>query len=725
MSARAAAAASLLALAACTAPPSMSTIEDERPAYPPAERQDVCDDYHGTRVADPYRWLEDPDAPETVRWIEAQNALTRAWIDAVPERAAIEDRLRALWDYERVSPPGWDGGLWFWTRNDGLQNQAVILVGARPGEDGRVLLDPNALRADGTLSVTAAAASKDGRLWAYQLAEAGSDWNTVRVREIGTGRDLPDLLERVKFSGLSWAPDGSGFYYSTYPGGGAPGTQALRDHTLYFHRLGTPQRDDAVVFARPDQPEWGFHGRVTDDGELLVITQTQGTEQKNRVLLRSLRAPAAPVLPLFDAFDAEYDFVCKQGARLWFRTDKDAPRGRVIAVDPAQPGQWTTVVPEGPHAIEAVAAAGGRLVVTYLQDATNRLHVFGLDGADQGELALPGLGSVALFQGDLDVPEAFYAFTSTTTPAEIWRWDARTGANERFWAPKVPFDPAEYTSEQVFCTSKDGTRVPLIVSRRRDVALSPDTPCVLYGYGGFNVAVKSAFSPRVLSWMELGGSFAVATLRGGAEYGRAWHEAGTKKRKQNVFDDCFAAAEHLIRQGWTRPAKLAIHGGSNGGLLVGACITQRPDLFGAALPAVGVLDMLRYHRFTIGWAWASDYGRADDPQAFPYLVRYSPLHNLRPGTRYPATLVTTGQHDDRVVPAHSFKFAAELQRCQAGPAPCLIRVETRGGHGAGKPTVLQIEEAADQWAFLVRALRVSARPLAQPAAARRPSELDP
>ncbi len=676
----------------------------ERMTYPDAERQDVVDAYHGTQVADPYRWLEDPDSPPTVRWIEAQNALTRAYIDAVPEREAIEKRVTALWNYERISPPAYEGETWFWTRNDGLQNQGVILWAKRPGETGRVLIDPNALRADGTISVTGTSASKDGKYLAYQLAEAGSDWNRVRVREIATGRDHADVLEWIKFSGLSWAPDGSGFYYSTYPEHDTTGTKAVKNHTLYFHKLGEKQAQDAIVHARPDQPEWGFGGRVTDDGELLVIAQTQGTEQKNRVYLKSLKEPSAPVVKLFDAFDAEYGFLAKEGSRLWFMTDKDAPRGRVVMVDLADPSRIVTVVPEGAYTIEGVTAAGGKLVVTYLVDASNELRVFALDGQDLGPIAVPPLGSIASFQGDYDQPEAFFAFTSTTTPTEVWRWDARTGRTDRFWAPKVPFATSDYVTERSFYTSRDGTRIPLYVSHRKDVKPSSDTPCLLYGYGGFNIPVKPGFSPGVLAWMELGGTYAVACLRGGAEYGREWHEAGTKERKQNVFDDFIAAAEHLVAQGWTSSQKLAIHGRSNGGLLVGACMTQRPELFGAAIPGVGVLDMLRYHKFTIGWAWASDYGRSDDPVAFPYLTAYSPLHNLTAGTCYPPTLVTTGQHDDRVVPAHSFKFAAELQRVQACENPCLIRVETRGGHGAGKPTALQIEEIADQWAFLVRAL---------------------
>lgn len=708
-----------LSLAACDTTAKMHVTDEAATpasaaplAYPAPERSDAADDYHGTRVADPFRGLEDPDSAPTVRWIEAENALTRSWIDAVPEREAIEQRLTALWNYARISPPSHEGGRWFWSRNDGLQNQSVLMTSARPGVDGRVLLDPNTLKADGTISVTNASTSKDGRRYAYQLSEAGSDWNTVRVKDLESGRDLPDVLEWVKFSGLAWAPDASGFYYSTFPEHDASGKTALANHTLYFHRLGTAQRDDAVVYARPDQPEWGFHATVTDDGELLVITQTQGTEQKNRVYVKSLKEPGAAVVELFGAFDAEYNFLAKQGARLWFQTDKDAPNGRIVAVDLTAPGQIVPVVPETKNAIEGSVAAGGRLVVTYLVDAANELRVYALDGQDLGAIATPPLGSVGVFSGDFDVPEAFFSFTSTTTPTEVWRWDARTGKAERFWSPKVPFATDDYVTERSFYTSKDGTRIPLYVSRRKDVPLAKETPCLLYGYGGFHVAVKPSFSPGVLAWLELGGTYAVANLRGGSEYGRAWHEAGTLERKQNVFDDFIAAAEHVIAQGWTSTPKLAIHGRSNGGLLVGACLTQRPDLYGAAIPGVGVLDMLRYHRFTIGWAWASDYGRSDDAAAFRYLSAYSPLHNLKAGACYPPTLVTTGQHDDRVVPAHSFKFAAALQEAQGCANPCLIRIETRGGHGAGKPTALQIEELADQWAFLVRALRF--RPLAPP-----------
>ena len=681
--------------------------------YPAARRDTLVENYGTTPIPDPYRWLEDPDAPETRTWIEAQNRLTRSWIDAVPERAAIETRLTQLWNYERYGVPFKKGGRYFFTKNDGLQNQAVLFTADALDGHARVLLDPNTLRSDGTVAVTDLRPSRDGRILAYQLSEGGSDWTTIRLRDVATGRDLDDVIEWVKFSGVAWTPDSKGFYYSTYPEHDTTGRVALANHRLLYHELGTPQAKDVVVYARPDQPEWGFGGWVSDDGQMLVVTQTEGTEQKNRVFVADLRAQPLVFRPVFDRFDAEYDVLGKKGDRLWFRTDAGAANGRIVAVDVGRTpvNEYTVIVPEAHETVESAAMAGDRIVVTYLKDAANVLRVFQPNGAAWDEVRLPPLGSVSLFHGEMDDDEAFLAFTSFTTPTEIWRYEVSTRRSRVWRAPKVAFDPRDYVTEQVFFASKDGTKVPMFVTRRADVVLSPSTPVFLYGYGGFNVAIKPGFSPANLVWMERGGAYLSVNLRGGSEYGREWHESGTKERKQNVFDDFVSAAEYLIAKGWTSPAKLAIHGRSNGGLLVGACMTQRPELFGAALPGVGVLDMLRYHKFTIGWAWASDYGRSDDPEALPYLLRYSPVHNVKPGVRYPATLITTGDHDDRVVPAHSFKFAATLQDAQgrlAGAPPVLIRVETRGGHGAGKPTSMQIEELADQMAFLTRALSITA-----------------
>ncbi|MBL8859880.1 MAG: S9 family peptidase [Planctomycetes bacterium] len=678
-------------------------------SYPEAARGDVVDDYHGTRIADPYRALEDPDAPETRSWIEAQNALTRAYIDAVPERAGLEARLSAVWNYERCSVPRKRAGRYVFTKNDGLQNQGVIYTTGSLDAPARVLLDPNMLRADGTIAVNDLRVSPDGKLAAYQRSESGSDWTTIRVRDIQTARDIGDEVAWVKFSSISWASDSRGFYYSTYPDHDTTGTVALKNHRLMFHALGSAAAEDTVVYARPDQPEWGFGGRVSDDGEVLLVSQSQGTEEKSRLFVADLRAQSLEFRPLFDRFDAEYEYLGKRGAYLYLRTDLDAPRSRIVRVDwtQATPNTCATVVPESSEAIASAHLAGGKIVIVYVKDAVHVVRVHALEGALESEVPLPGLGSVGEFHGELDDDEAFFSFSSFTTPSQVWRYDVATRACKVWRAPRTAFDSNEFTTEQLFFDSRDGTRVPLFVSRKKSTALSAATPTLLYGYGGFNISILPSFSPAMLVWMELGGAYVSVNLRGGGEYGREWHEAGTQARKQNVFDDFIGAAEFLIRKGWTSPAKLAIHGRSNGGLLVGACLTQRPDLFGACVPGVGVLDMLRYHRFTIGWAWKSDYGCADEAAEFPYLIAYSPLHNVKPGVRYPATLITTGAHDDRVVPAHSFKFAAELQHAQAtvpDAPPILIRIETRGGHGAGKPTALQIEEFADVLAFLRRAL---------------------
>ena len=672
-------------------------------AYPATARGGVVDDYHGTQVADPYRWLEDPDAPPTRAWIEAQNALTHSFLAGLPARAAIEARLTELWDFERWSIPQRKAGKYLYARNDGLQNQAVLYVAESLEAAPRVLLDPNTLSPDGTVALGDIELSEDGRYLAYMLSEAGSDWNSIRVREVASGRDLPDRVEWVKFSGLSWARDGSGFYYSTFPEHDTSGKVALKNQRLCFHALGTPAQEDRVVYERPDQPEWGFGGAVTDDGELLVIHVSQGTDPRARIYAQDLARPGQPVVPLLDAFDAEYRVLGKQGRRLFLLTDKDAPRRRVVALD-LDTHALAELVPQSPDTLEMARLAGGRIVCVYMKDAQNELRDFELDGKPAGRPQLPGIGSIAGIEGRADEDEAFVSFSSFSRPPEIWRYRVSSRAMERVFAPRLRFAPEDYETKQVFFASKDGTRVPLFLCWRRGLRPSAQTRCLLYGYGGFDIALKPGFSVANLVWMERGGVYAMACLRGGGEYGRDWHAAGTKERKQNVFDDFIGAAEWLVGNHYTSPAKLAIRGGSNGGLLVGACMTQRPELFGCCLPAVGVLDMLRYQRFTIGWAWASDYGTSEDPAACAWLLRYSPLHNLRPGTRYPATLVTTGDHDDRVVPAHSFKFAAALQAAQTGDAPALIRIETRGGHGAGKPTSMQIEELADQWCFAEWAL---------------------
>lgn len=686
-------------------------------AYPAAPRAGVVDTYHGVAVPDPFRPLEDPDAPASRTWIEAQNALTESFLAQVPEREAIRTRLTELWNFERFGLPRREGGRTFFQRNDGLQQQAVLWVTDRDGAEPRVLLDPNTLSADGTVAVAGTEPSPDGRWFAYGVAEAGSDWNEWRVRDVATGEDLPDRLRWVKFSDAAWLPDGSGFYYARYdepePGRKLQGANYFQK--LYLHRLGTPQERDVLVYERRDQKEWGFGATVTDDGAWLGITVWRGTEQKNAFFFKDLasaRTRDLPVVELLRDWDASYDFVGSWERTFFFQTDKDAPRGRVVAIDVDRPDppHWRTVVPEAQDTLQGATLVGGRLVCTYLHDAHAKVRVFERDGTHVRDVALPGLGAVGGFHGDARSPETWYSYTSFTTPTEIWSYDVATGESRLFRRPKVDFRTEDYETTQVFATSRDGTRVPMFLTAKKGVSRDGTAPCLLTGYGGFNIPETPHFAVAALVWMERGGVYAAACLRGGGEYGREWHEAGTKLRKQNVFDDFVACAEWLCAEKVTCRERLAISGGSNGGLLVGACMTQRPDLFGACLPAVGVLDMLRYHKFTIGWAWASDYGTVDDEAEFRALLAYSPLHALKPGTKYPPTLVTTGDHDDRVVPAHSFKFAAALQEAQGGDAPCLIRIETRAGHGAGKPTSKVIEEQADRWAFLVRVLGLRTDP---------------
>ncbi len=679
-------------------------------AYPQARRSEQADDYHGTVVADPYRWLEDPDSPETRAWVEAENALTFGFLEQIPARAAIQKRLTRLWDFERYGTPSLQGGRYFYGRNDGLQNQGVLYVAETLDAAPRVLLDPNTLSADGTVALAGSAVSEDGNYLAYGLSAAGSDWTEWHVRDVETGEDRTDHLRWVKFSGASWARDGSGFYYSRYdaPRAGEELQQANYFQKLYFHALGTDQSADTLVYERPDEKEWGFGGYVSEDGQYLIISIRQGTERKNRVYFKPLATPDAPVVPLLDGFDASYSFLGNDGGVFWFRTDSDAPRGRVVAIDTANPdpAQWREVIPEADETLEGVSLVGQRFIAAYLQDAATLVKVFALDGALQRTVDLPGLGTAGGFGGKRAQTETFYSFTSYTSPAAIYRYDIPTAQSTVFRRPTVDFAQDDFETTRVFYASKDGTRIPLFLTHKKGLTLDGQNPTYLYGYGGFDVSLTPSFSPAVAAWLEMGGVFAVANLRGGGEYGQAWHDAGRRDKKQNVFDDFLSAAEWLIDSKYTSPPNLAIGGGSNGGLLVGACLTQRPDLFGACLPAVGVLDMLRFQQFTIGWAWTSDYGSSDNAEDFAYLLAYSPLHNLAPGTAYPATLVTTGDHDDRVVPAHSFKFAAALQAAQGGQAPALIRIETRAGHGAGKPTAKVIEEAADRWAFLVKTLGV-------------------
>lgn len=681
--------------------------------YPKTRKVDQSDVYHGVTVEDPYRWLEDDNAAETKDWVQAQNKVTFDYLEKIPQRQAIKQRLTELWNYERWGIPSRRGGRYFITRNDGLQNQSVLYTMESLSDEPKLLLDPNKLSADGTVALSGTAVSEDGNLMAYGLSSAGSDWQEWKVRDIRTGRDLADHLKWVKFSRASWLKDGSGFFYSRYdePAPDALLTKVNYFQKLYFHKIGTPQSDDVLVYHRPDQKDWSFGGHVTDDGRYLIIHSGQGTDPKNRVLYKDLSKPDSPVVELLMAFDASYDFLDNDGTTFFFKTDLNAPRGRVIAIDVEKPqrDQWKELIPQATETLDGVNVIAERFVTEYLKDAHSVVRTFALDGRPTGEIALPGLGSAGGFGGKRNERETFYAFTSFTTPGVVYRHDFETGRSEVFRAPSVKFDRDGFETRQVFVASKDGTKVPLFISHKKGIRLDGTNPTILYGYGGFNIPLTPSFSVSRIAWMEMGGVYVVANLRGGGEYGEEWHEAGTKLKKQNVFDDFIASAEWLIENKYTSSEKLAIQGGSNGGLLVGACMTQRPELFKAAVPAVGVMDMLRFHKFTIGWAWKSDYGSADDESEFKVLYGYSPYHRLKPGVKYPSTLVTTADHDDRVVPAHSFKFAARLQECHRGGNPVLIRIDVKAGHGGGKPTAKIIEEQADVMAFLVRELEMPVR----------------
>ncbi len=674
-------------------------------SYPETEIREVIDDYHGTSVSDPYRWLEDDNSEETKAWVKAQNEVTQGFLEKIPQRAGIRERLEELWNFERIGQPDRYGERWFFSYNSGLQNQPVLKVANNPGDEGKVLLDPNTLSEDGTVSLARHRPSEDGKFLAYAISKSGSDWQEIRVRDVETGEDLPDLIEWVKFSGLSWMKDGSGFFYSRYdaPPDGAALTQTNEFQKMFFHKLGTPQSEDVLVYERKDQPRWGIGGGVTEDGRYLIINISEGTDPKNRVFYKDLEAEDGKVIELLDKADARYGFVGNDGPVFFFRTDLEAPRYRVIAIDVNSPhrDEWRELIPQSKDQLDGVSAVGGQLICDYLQDAKSAVKCFDYQGKLIRTLELPGIGSVGGFGGWREDTETFFSFTSFTEPGAIYRLDLATGKSEVWRRPEVDFDSAAYETKQVFVKSKDGTRVPLFIVHKKGLDLEKSHRTLLYGYGGFNISLTPGFSVTRAVWLERGGVFALANLRGGGEYGSEWHLAGTRTRKQNVFDDFIASAEWLIEEGYTSPEKLAIQGGSNGGLLVGAAMTQRPELFGAALPGVGVMDMLRFHKFTIGWAWEKDYGSAENPEEFKALHAYSPYHRLEPGKNYPATLVTTADHDDRVVPAHSFKFAARLQACVTPDCPpALIRIETSAGHGAGTALSKVIDKAADEWAFL-------------------------
>lgn len=678
--------------------------------YPETATVDHIDNYHGNDIADPFRWLEDDvrESDAVKSWVDAQNQVTFAYLATIPERDLIAKRMRELWDYERFTLPRKAGNRYFYKHNDGLQNQGVLYMQSSLDGNAELLIDPNTWSDDGTVALAGYYPSKDGSHIAYTIQDGGSDWREAKVMNVETGTVLDDHLEWLKFTGLSWTADGSGFYYSRYPATAAEEKyQSLnKNMKVYLHRIGTSQDEDEVVYERPDNPDWGPRGEVTDDGEHLVITISVGTDDRYSIVHQDLTDPEAEPVMIIEGFDYDYSLIGNIGSELYFRTNNGAPKNRLITIDVNQPDpqNWREVIPEAEDVLDDVNLVGGRIIAEYMQDAWSVVKIFELDGSEAGVVDLPGIGSAYGFNGKLDDPETFFGYASFNTPSTIKRLDVSTGEVEVFKQPEVDFDPDDYQVEQVFYASKDGTRVPMFISHRKDVVPDGNRPTMLYGYGGFNISIQPSFSTTRLAWMEMGGIYAVANLRGGGEYGEEWHQAGTKLNKQNVFDDFIAAGEYLIENNYTNSDRLAIFGGSNGGLLVGAVTNQRPELFGAAIPAVGVMDMLRFHRFTAGRFWTDDYGSADNPDEFVALRAYSPYHNIRDGAEYPAILVTTADTDDRVVPGHSFKYAAAIQRAQGGDAPVLIRIETRAGHGAGVPTDKVIEDYADRWAFLVRNL---------------------
>ncbi len=675
--------------------------------YPQTRKVEQTDDYHGTKISDPYRWLEDDNSAETKAWVEAQNKVTFAYLNQIPERAKIKARLTELWNYERYSAPGEKGGKYFYSKNDGLQNQSVFYVSNSVNDKGRVLLDPNKLSADGTVALSGLSISDDGKLLAYGLSASGSDWVEWHFREVETGKDLPDVLKDIKFSGASFSKDGKGVFYSRFPATDEKArlTSLNYNQKIYYHKLGTPQTQDVLVYERPDDKEMSVGGGVSEDGKYLIVYVRKGTSPKNMIYYKDLSKADSPVMPVVDKLESSYSFIGNDGLTFYFETDKDAPRGRVVAVDVSKADkEWKEILPEGKETLGGISFINNQFVANYLKDAYTQIRIYDTKGKFIRNVDLPGIGTAGGFGGERDDTETFYTFSSYATPPTIYRYDMKTGKSEVFRTAAVKFNPNDYEVKQVKYKSKDGTEVPMFIVHKKDLKMDGTNPTLLYGYGGFNNSLTPGFSVSRLAWMEMGGVFAVANLRGGGEYGKEWHESAIKTKRQNAFDDFITAAEYLISAKYTSPKKLAIQGGSNGGLLVGAVLNQRPELFGAALPAVGVMDMLRFHKFTAGRYWTSDYGSPDNPEEFAAIYKYSPLHNLKKGAKYPAVLVTTADHDDRVVPAHSFKYAATLQESQGGDAPVLIRIETKAGHGAGKPTSKQIEEIADIYGFLMKNL---------------------
>jgi prolyl oligopeptidase len=701
----------LLFMTSCSSPSN-----PPKPAltYPTTTMGNVVDDFNGTKVPDPYRWMESLDSPEVAAWIKAENAVTDPYLASLPRRKALNERLTALWNYPRVAVPVLEGGHLFYRKNAGLQRQSPIYMRASADAPATLVIDPNVISEEGTVALSDYQPSPDAKLLAYGLSEGGADWTTIHVRDIASGKDLSDEVRWMRFSNISWTKDAKGFYYSRYPEPpkGKVLEAALSGHTLYYHRVGTPQSEDLLVYERKDLPGWIINGSVSEDGRYLYISLFEGSGNNNRLYVAELgngKFPnlKAPVKPVIEADDAEYMPIGNQGPLVFLRSDKDAPNRKVIAVNVQNPKpvSWETIVPEQPQAIESVDVIGGRVVAQYLVDVQSRLRLYALDGAAQGEVALPGIGSIGAISGRYDSPDIWYSFTSPLTPSTVFRYDPASKTSTPFEPPKLPIDLSGYETKALFATSKDGTKVPFFLTAKKGLVLDGNNPTMIYGYGGFSISMLPVYTQDVPAWLEMGGVYVTASMRGGAEYGEAWHKAGMLEKKQNVFDDFIAVAEHLVKEKYTSPRKLGVMGGSNGGLLVGAVINQRPDLYAVALPAVGVMDMLRYDRFTGGRLWVQEYGSSQNAAQFPFLIKYSPVQNVKKGVCYPATLVTTADHDDRVVPSHSFKYAAALQAAQGCANPVLIRVEVSGSHGY-RPTDKLIAEKADQWAFAAHAMGI-------------------
>lgn len=687
----------------------------ERPiklgAYPETRKDEVKDVYFGIEVADPYRWLEDDNSEETAAWVAAQNELTNDYLGQIPFRSALRDRLEAIWNYPRYGVPFKKGGNYFFFKNDGLQNQSVIYMQHSLDEEAEVLLDPNTFSEDGTISLSTFSISNDGRYLAYGISRGGSDWTEIVVMEIEGRKMLGDTINWVKFSGVSWF--GDGFFYSAYdaPKPGDELSGANEYHKVFYHKLGTPQTADELVFHDPEQPKRNFYASVTDDERFIVMYETEATSG-NTLYVKDMASSNATFVKIADGFEFDYSVIDHIEGKLLVQTNKGAPMEKLVLIDPKMPEKenWLTIIPEKENVLRGITLAGNYILAQYLEDANSKAYFYDFDGKLVKNMELPALGTLFGFNGEKGDNEAFYGFTSFTFPSVVYRYDLIAHTSEVYTSSQIDFDPNDYVTNQLFFNSKDGERVPMFIVHRKGVKMNGNNPVLLYGYGGFNVSLTPSFSITRLPFLEQGGVYVMVNLRGGGEYGTKWYEAGTKMQKQNVFDDFIAAAEYLVENNYTNPSKIAIMGGSNGGLLVGAVMTQRPDLFKVAIPVVGVLDMLRYHKFTIGWAWARDYGTsADSEEMFRYLLGYSPLHNIAEGVNYPATLAVTADHDDRVVPAHTFKFMAELQAKHQGPNPVLVRIETQAGHGAGKPTAKLIDENADIYSFIMYQLGMKPR----------------